>query len=133
MMDLPEPIRNADSQHYWDEMQQGRLVLQTCKACGNISFMPRHMCPSCWSPERDWTQASGRGTVHSYTIVRRASSPAFADRLPYVVALIDLEEGPRMPAALVGDGALEVAIGDAVSLTFEARGDQQLAVFERVR
>jgi uncharacterized OB-fold protein len=88
------------------------------------------MCPVCWSPNRKWREASGEGTVHSFSIVRRASSPAFAPRTPYVVALIDLAEGPRMPTALIGDEALSVAIGDPVKMTFEERGDEKLAVFQ---
>lgn len=129
MTALPEPIRNADSQEFWDAMQQEKLILQECGDCGALEYMPRHMCPVCWSANRKWRQASGRGTVHSFTIVRRASSPAFASRVPYVVALIDLEEGPRMPSAIVGDDALSVRIGDPVTMSFEPRGDEKLAVF----
>ncbi len=130
MTALPEPIRNADSQELWDGMQQEKLLLQECGDCGALDFMPRHMCPVCWSPNRKWREASGEGTVHSFSIVRRASSPAFAPRTPYVVALVDLAEGPRMPTALIGDKALSVAIGDPVKMTFEERGDQKLAVFQ---
>lgn len=130
MTALPEPIRNADSQEFWDGMQQEKLLLQECGDCGALDFMPRHMCPVCWSPNRKWREASGAGTVHSFSIVRRASSPAFAPRTPYVVALVDLAEGPRMPTALIGDDALSVAIGDPVTMTFEERGDQKLAVFQ---
>jgi|TARA_R110002110_G_scaffold230905_1_gene446777 uncharacterized OB-fold protein len=130
MTALPEPIRNADSQELWDGMQQEKLLLQECGDCGALDFMPRHMCPVCWSPNRKWREASGEGTVHSFSIVRRASSPAFAPRTPYVVALIDLAEGPRMPTALIGDEALSVAIGDPVKMTFEERGDEKLAVFQ---
>ena len=130
MTALPEPIRNADSNELWDGMLDNKLRLQECGDCGALDFMPRHMCPKCWSPNRKWREASGKGTVHSFSIVRRASSPAFASRVPYVVALIDLEEGPRMPTAIVGDNALSVEIGDAVKMTFETRGEQKLAVFE---
>ncbi len=133
MTALPEPIRNADSQEFWDAMQQEKLLLQECGDCGALDFMPRHMCPVCWSPNRKWREALGEGTVHSFSIVRRASSPAFATRTPYVVALIDLSEGPRMPSAVIGDDALSVAIGDPVKMTFEERGDQKLAVFQIVK
>lgn len=133
MTALPEPIRNADSQEFWDAMQQEKLLLQECGDCGALDFMPRHMCPVCWSPNRKWREASGEGTVHSFSIVRRASSPAFAPRTPYVVALIDLSEGPRMPTALIGDDVLSVAIGDPVKMTFEERGDQKLAVFQMAK
>lgn len=86
-----------------------------------MHFMPRHLCPACWSDSLEWVEAKGTGTVHSFTIVRRAPAAAFARRVPYVVALIDLDEGPRMLANIVGDDALSVGIGDAVSVVFEER------------
>lgn len=85
--------------------------------------MPRYLCPHCWSTDLDWVQASGRGTVHSFTVIRRAPAQAFASRVPYVVALVDLEEGPRMMSNIVGDGALDTRSGDAVTVCFEDRGD----------
>ena len=76
----------------------------------------------------------GGGRVHSHSIVHRAPSPAFRERVPYVVALVDLEEGPRMMANIVGDDALEVAIGDAVEVLFEERGEgRKLPQFRRTR
>lgn len=85
--------------------------------------MPRHLCPHCWSDELEWVQSPGNGEVHSFTIIRRASDPAFASRVPYVVALIELDEGVRMMANVLGDDALDVGIGDRVQLDFEDRGD----------
>jgi uncharacterized protein len=123
---LPQPIVNADSAPYWAGARAGKLLIRKCKDCGTLHFMPRYLCPACWSNNLEWVQAAGRGTVHSFTVIRRASDPAFADKVPYVVALIDLEEGPRMCANILGDDALSVNIGDAVSLTFEDRGDGAL-------
>ena len=123
---LPQPIVNADSAPYWAGAREGELLIRKCKDCGTLHFMPRYLCPACWSNNLEWVQAAGRGTVHSFTVIRRASDPAFADKVPYVVALIDLEEGPRMCANILGDDALSVNIGDAVSLTFEDRGDGAL-------
>jgi uncharacterized OB-fold protein len=132
---LPLPIANADSAFYWRSAKEGKLVLRRCRSCGKTHFMPRYLCPVCWSDDLEWIEASGKGTVHSFTIVRRASSPAFAGRTPYVVALIDLAEGPRMMTNIVGEGALDVEIGDRVRLEFEERGDAKLPQFslERVR
>ena len=121
--ELPAPIVNPDSQAYWDGARNGRLMIRKCKACGVLHFLPRYLCPSCWSTDLEWIQSSGRGTVHSFTIIRRAPLPAFTDRVPYVVALIELEEGPRMMANILGEDALETAIGDAVEVCFEERGD----------
>ena len=131
---LPRPISNGDSQAYWAAARERQLVIRKCKACGQLHFMPRHLCPSCWSDDLEWVPASGAGRVHSFTVIRRASAPAFANRVPYVVALIELDEGPRMMANILGEDALEVAIDDPVRLTFEDRGDGDLVPqFERVR
>jgi len=125
----PEPIVNADSEVYWSAAKEGRLVLQKCRDCGHLDFMPRHVCPKCWSEAKEWQDADGAGTVHSFSIVHRAPLPAFRDDVPYVVALIDLAEGPRMMTNIIGDNALDVAIGDAVTLCFEDRGEARVPQF----
>lgn len=126
---LPLPVANADSATYWQSAKEGKLVLRRCKSCGETHFMPRYLCPFCWSEDLEWIKAAGKGTVHSFTIIRRASSPAFAGLTPYVVALIDLREGPRMMCNIVGDGALNVKIGDSVRLGFEDREGAKLPQF----
>lgn len=123
MQPLPKPIVNADSQAYWQAASEDRLTLRKCKDCGALHFMPRLLCPECWSEAIDQVDATGRGRVHSFSIIRRASDPTFMHLCPYVVALIDLEEGPRMMANILGDDALQVKIGDAVSVIFEDRGE----------
>jgi uncharacterized OB-fold protein len=120
---LPLPVANADSKPYWDAARERRLVIRKCNSCGQLHFMPRHLCPACWSDQLEWVDATGAGSVHSFTIIRRASDPAFAPLVPYAVALIDLDEGPRMMANIVGANALEVAIGDRVQVSFEDRGN----------
>jgi len=119
---LPEPIVNADSAPYWAGARQEILLLQECKDCGALQFFPRYLCTACGSENTGWREASGRGTVHSFSIVHRAAFPEFQANAPYVIALIDLEEGPRMMTNIVGDDALEVEIDDAVEVCFEARG-----------
>jgi uncharacterized protein len=119
---LPLPVANADSQPYWDAARERRLLIRKCNACGAKHFMPRHLCPSCWSDRLEWVESRGAGSVHSFTIVRRAPLASFGARAPYVVALIDLEEGPRMLTNIVGEDALSVRIGDRVGVTFEDRG-----------
>jgi hypothetical protein len=130
---LPAPVANADSRPYWAAASEGRLVIRKCKACGQLHFMPRYLCPHCWSDQLEWVEAKGTGSVHSFTIIRRASDPAFAPLVPYPVALIDLDEGPRMMANIVGPEALAVKIGDRVQVTFEDRGEgAKLPQFTRV-
>jgi len=121
--DLPAPVVNADSAPYWEGASDNKLLLQRCSDCGTLRFFPRYLCTECGSDNTGWVEAAGRGTVHSFTVVHRAAFPEFQERTPYVVALIDLEEGLRMMSNVVGADALGVAIGDAVTVEFEDRGD----------
>jgi uncharacterized OB-fold protein len=130
---LPLPVANADSLPYWDAARERRLLIRKCNACGALHFMPRHLCPACWSDQLEWVEAKGTGSVHSFTIIRRAPMAAFAPRAPYVLALIDLDEGPRMMANVLGEDALSVRIGDRVKVTFEERGEgAMIPQFQRV-
>jgi uncharacterized OB-fold protein len=107
-------------------------MIRRCSSCNETHFLPRHLCPACWSNDLEWVEASGKGTVHSFTIIRRASMPEYNDLVPYVLAMIDLAEGPRMMTNIVGDDALETAVGDAVSVEFEERdGGAKIPQFRR--
>jgi uncharacterized OB-fold protein len=119
---LPVPIINADSAPYWKGASEGKLLLQCCADCEAVRFFPRYLCTECGSENTNWVEASGRGTVHSFSIVHRAAFPEFQALTPYALALIDLAEGPRMMTNIVGDDALDVEIGDAVKVVFEDRG-----------
>ncbi|MEP9378667.1 Zn-ribbon domain-containing OB-fold protein [Aquabacter sp. CN5-332] len=130
--ELPLPIINADSGSYWGGANEGRLMIRACKACGAKHFMPRNLCPHCWSEDLEWVEASGHGTVHSFTVIRRAPLASYAGRVPYVVALVELHEGPRMLTNIVGEDALATCIGDAVEVCFERRGEQAIPQFTRV-
>jgi len=121
--ELPPPIANADSLAYWNAARERKLVLRKCRACDTLHFMPRCLCPACWSDQLEWVPSKGMGTVYSFSVIRRAPLPAFAARVPYVTALIELDEGPRMMANVVGENALSVQIGDKVRVTFEDRGN----------
>lgn len=120
--DLPAPREAPDAGPYWQAAREDRLVMQHCYGCGTYRFFPSLLCPECGSDEQVWGPCSGRGTIYSVTTVHRAPSPAFRKIVPYVVALIDLEEGPRMMANIVGEGGDKAVIGDAVEVCFEARG-----------
>jgi uncharacterized protein len=119
---LPQPIPNGDSLPYWSAARENRLVIRHCKTCGAKHFMPRYLCPKCWSDDLEWVESKGWGSVASFSIVHRAPTPIFAAIAPYVVALIDLDEGPRMFANVVGEDARAVSIGDRVRVIFEDRG-----------
>ena len=78
---------------YWEAAAEGRLLLQCCAACGKVRHYPRLLCDSCYSDAVDWKEASGRGTIHSWTVAHHAFHPAFAAELPYALVTVDLDEG----------------------------------------
>lgn len=121
MKPLPSP--SPVTAPYWDAAREGRLLLRRCDACGAVSHPPRPLCVACWSDALSWIAASGRGTIVSATIVHQPPSPAYAADVPYVLAIVDLDEGPRMMANVVGCDPRAVRIGARVRVTFEARGD----------
>lgn len=131
-MMLPPPALNADSKQFWEASRESRLLIKQCDACQRPFFPPRHLCPFCWSDKTSWIESAGTGTVYSFTVIHRAPAPEFSGRGPYVVALVDLTEGPRVMANIVGDGALETAIGDRVNVRFEERSEGwKVPQFER--
>jgi uncharacterized OB-fold protein len=116
-------LANGDSLEYWKGAREGRLLFQKCGACGSVQFPPRHQCSACWETDLEWIESAGTGTVESFTIVRRAPIPAFRGKVPYVVAAILVDEGPRMITNVVGEDALEVAVDDRVEVIFPQDGD----------
>ena len=119
----PLPPINPATQPFWDACAQGRLLLQHCGDCGHLQLYPRLLCAACGSRTLGWVEASGRGTVKTFTIIRRAVSAAFEPDAPYVVALVELEEGPTLMSNIIGRDPASVAIGQPVRVTFEARGE----------
>jgi len=97
----PLPAPSALSRPFWDGLAAGELRVQKCDDCGRLVFYPRPHCPDCLSEALTWTPLSGRGRVYTYTIVRRAMHPAFAPDVPYVFAIVELEEGPRLATNVV--------------------------------
>ena len=115
---LPQPT--TETAAYWAAAQEQRLVIQRCASCGTCQFYPRAFCNSCLSDSIEWINASGHGRIYTYTVCRIAASPAFQSRLPYVVALIDLNEGVRLIANILDADLERVAIGARVSVCFES-------------
>lgn len=116
----PLPDITPESRPYWEGCRRHELLLQRCGACGALQHYPRGVCATCWSPDLEWQQSSGRGTVWTFTVVHRSQAPGFKDALPYVLAYVELEEGVQMLTNLVECDPARVTIGMPVEVTFEA-------------
>jgi uncharacterized OB-fold protein len=115
----PQPIPTAETAHYWRSALQGRLEIQYCPACARHQFYPRRFCTQCLSDQVEWVQASGRGRIYTYTVCHAAGHPAFEARVPYAIAMIELDEGVRMLAGIVDSDLERLAIGAPLQLCFE--------------
>lgn len=128
----PVPVPTAETRPFWDGCRAGVLRYQRCAACGRPQFYPRTRCAGCGGADLGWRDSRGLGTVHAVTVVHRAPTPAFARDVPYALALVDLDEGFRLMANVVGGDPETVAIGDRVRVVFERRGEMALPQFTRV-
>lgn len=121
-VDKPMPRPTAVSQPYWDAARDHRLVAPRCRACGTLFLYPRATCPSCLGADLDWEQLSGRGRVYTFTVVRQAAHPAFTDEVPYVLAIVELDEGPRLLTNVVGCDPEAVRCDQRVEVDFDDAG-----------
>ena len=119
----PVPKANDVSQPYWDALKRGALAVQRCKGCDTLRHYPRLVCDRCYSLESEWTDVSGRGTVHSWTVTHHAFHPSFAGELPYTLVIVDLEEGVRAMGRLRGASDATVRIGMPVRFVVDRRDD----------
>lgn len=116
---------------FWEATKEHRLVLQWCRSCGKVVHYPRELCPFCLSDDLEFRPASGKGEIYALSVHHRAGFGGMEDRVPYVVALIDLEEGVRMMSNVVGRDPGEVKVGMKVRLTWEDLSDgKALPLFE---
>ncbi len=98
----PVPMPSPETRRYWEGCKSHELWLPFCRACQSFFFYPRQFCSHCFSWDIEWRRASGRGRVYSYAIQYRAFHPGWSQEVPYVTALVELEEGPRLYTNLVG-------------------------------
>jgi uncharacterized OB-fold protein len=129
--DKPSPRISPETRPFWDGCRQGELRYQQCRGCGRVQFYPRALCAGCGETSLEWRRSRGEGRIHTVTVVYRAPSPAFRGDVPYALALVDLDEGFRMMANVLGPDPERLAIGDRVRVVFERRGDVALPQFER--
>lgn len=123
MSDAIAPVITDLNRPFWDGCAAGELRLQQCTACELIRYPVSETCPRCLSPDAEWRPMSGRGEVLSAVAFHRAYNPAWADRVPYNVALVQLDEGPRMLSNVVPLDRLRIPAGTAVRAVFEPAPD----------
>jgi len=122
--DKPVPAIDPDSAPYWEGAKKGRLMIQRCNATGQTFLYSRQLVPGVVESEVEWIEASGRGTIYSYTVARRPAGQAFADMAPYVIVSVELAEGARVMSNLVTDDPDSVAIGQPVEVVFDKVSDE---------
>lgn len=127
----PVPTPTPDTEFYWTEAAAGRLVVRRCLDCDVAYFYPRDFCPECLSTNVDWMACSGRATLHTFVIEHRPG-PGYEDDLPYVVAVVDLEEGARMMTNIVGvdPDPDSIELDMPLTVVFERRGEIAVPMFE---
>ena len=126
---LPKP--SVLTEPYWEACRQGLLTMQRCEDCELYQYYPRIICSHCGGQGLVWSRVSGRGQIKSFTIVRRGISRAYEG--PYVLVLVDLDEGPCMMRSLVGCEPEAVVVGALVSVAFQSWGsDIEMPVFKLI-
>jgi uncharacterized protein len=120
---VPSPLITPETKPFWEAAGQERLVLQRCPRCKEFIWYPRSLCPTCLSTELEWVTASGSGVVYTYTVVRMPEIPEYGPAAPYILAYVQLEEGPVVLSNLVDCDPGEVAIGDRLRAVFHHTED----------
>ncbi len=132
---FPVPVADADTQPFWDGVARGELLIQRCGTCQAWLWQPRPVCSRCQTPDPAWKRVSGDGHIASWVVMRPPTLPAHADKVPFVVLLVELDEGVRLLGYLVdGDGALlrtdgaelKVAIGRRVAIRYHDQAGTRL-------
>jgi len=115
----PIPVPDEISKPFWQGCQRQELLLQKCRDCGRFQFYPRPLCINCMSQRLAWVRSSGKGTVHTFTVIHQNVTPGFAQEVPYVFAIVELTEGVRLTTNIVGCAPKDVYIGMPVAVVFE--------------
>ena len=116
------------TQPYWDAARQQQLVVQQCGDCGHRLFPPGANCPKCGSTQLTWQPVSGKGVIYTYTIAHRPPHPVLAEQCPLAIAVVELEEGPRMMSNVIDCDPHTVEVGMQVQVAFEAIDDSDMVI-----
>lgn len=117
------PVPDIDSEPFWSAAHEGRLLVRRCLDCGRAHHYPRSLCPHCWSERLEWVDASGRARLYTYSTVYRNDLPPFDGQVPYVAAVVELDEGPRLMTRIVDCDDDALTIGMELEVAFEALDD----------
>ena len=115
----PIPVPSSESQPYWSGLHERKLLMPHCNDCGKYWFPPSLLCPRCNSGNWSWTETSGHGRIYSFVIYHRVYDPSFAQDVPYAVAIIELDEGPRMYGNVVGVPPDQLVCDMRVEIVYE--------------
>lgn len=121
------PSVDPDSEPFWTAAREHRLLISRCVTCATPFFYPRPFCPRCWSDDVEWFEASGRASVYTYSIVYQNDLPPFVGRVPYIAAVVELAEGPRMMTRVVDCEPEAIRVGMPVLVGFEEVDDEIVA------
>ena len=116
---LPRPLNPELTRPFWEAAKRHELVMPRCKTCDQLFFYPRSECPRCLGSDLEWVPVSGRGRLHSFTIINQPVNAAFRDDVPYVYAVVQLIEGPRMISNLVECDVESVSVDMPVEVVFD--------------
>lgn len=122
---IPRPARLSTpaTAEYWRAAADGRLLLQSCRSCRHTQLYPRTLCRHCWSEDLGWVESGGTGTVWTFTVIEIPGHPAWRGRTPYTIAIIELDEGPRLLSGVLGPDPYAVHVGQRVRFVAAADGD----------
>lgn len=134
MADATRPLpslKELDTRPFWEATKEKELRYQKCDACGTVVWHPRAHCTGCTNGTLSWHTASGNGTLYSYSVVRQSYHPFFRTLVPYAIAWVDLDEGPRVLSNIVGveDPTTDLACGQPVTLTWEEHEELNIPLF----
>ena len=115
----PLPRLDEENRWFWEACARHELYLQRCTACGTVRYYPRALCPKCLSSQTTYLRSSGRGTVYSFTVTHQNQAAGFRDELPYVMAYVQLDEGPRVLSNVIKVPVEQMNIGLRVEVVFE--------------
>lgn len=115
----PNPAHWPASRKFWEAARRHELVIPRCRRCNKFFFYPREVCPTCLHGDIEWQKVSGNGRLHSFTVIHQPANPNFLEDVPYVYAMVQLDEGPRIISNLTDCAPADAAVDMAVTAVYE--------------